>query len=85
MPTDVAALVASLSQFGGLGIVIAFLIWKDIRADRIREKMETDHRNQILLMEERRLNFDKDRLETDKDHIATITALTGAIQNFGKR
>ena len=84
MPTDVVSLIHDLGQFGGLGIVVAFLIWKDVRSDKIREKMETDHRAEMRLMEERRLDYDKDRLNTDKEQVATLSALASAIQGRGK-
>lgn len=70
-----------LAQFGGLGIVIAFLIWKDVRADRTHERMSADHRSEMRLMEEKRLAYDKDRLATDKEQVAALSALTSAIRH----
>jgi Flp pilus assembly protein TadB len=83
--TDVGSLITSLTNFGGLGIVIAFLIWKDIRADKIRERIEEKHRAQVQLTEERRLDYDKDRLATDKETVATLAGLSSAIQGLNKR
>lgn len=80
MLTDVS-LFHDLAQFGGLGIVIAFLIWKDIRADRIHEKMQKEHWDEIRLMEERRLNYDKDRLITDRETASTLAALASALRD----
>ncbi len=85
MVTDVSALITSLSNFGGLGVVIAFLIWKDIRADKVRERSEERHRSELQLREERRLAFDRERLETDKETAGTLAALSSAIQNMGRR
>lgn len=85
MGTDVGSLITSLTNFGGLGIVIAFLIWKDIRADKIRERIEEKHRNEIQLREERRLDYDKERLATDKETVATLAGLSSAIQGLNKR
>jgi hypothetical protein len=82
---DLGGLITALTNFGGLGIVIAFLIWKDVRADKVREKMEQDHRAEMRLQEERRLSYDRERLETDKDHVATLAALSASIQSMGKR
>lgn len=76
-----ANLFHDLAQFGGLGIVIAFLIWKDIRADHIRERMQVEHRAEIQLMHERRLSYDRDRLATDKEQVAALTALASAIRD----
>lgn len=85
MGTDVGSLITSLTNFGGLGIVIAFLIWKDLRADKIRERIEEKHRNEIQLREERRLDYDKERLATDKETVATLAGLSSAIQGLNKR
>lgn len=82
---DVASLFTSLSNFGGLGIVIGFLIWKDIRADKARERTQEGHRAELRLMEERRLTYDKERLETDREQAATLATLASAIQGMGKR
>ena len=83
--SDVSGLITALSNFGGLGIVIAFLIWKDIRADRARERTEEAHRAELRLREERRLEYDRDRLATDKEQVATLAGLSAAIQSLGKR
>lgn len=85
MLTDASALILALKDFGGLGIVIAFLIWKDLRSDRVRERTEERHRGELRLMEERRLDYDKDRLATDKETVGTLAALSSAIQNMGNR
>lgn len=85
MLADASSLITSLTNFGGLGIVIAFLIWKDIRADRIRERMEEAHRAQILVMEEKRLAYDKDRLDADKQQSAVLAALNASIQSIGRK
>lgn len=85
MGGDLGNLITALTNFGGLGIVIAFLIWKDVRSDKVRERLEEGHRAQVLLMEEKRLNYDRARLETDKDQVATLAALNASIQNMGKR
>lgn len=83
--TDVASLIKSLSDFGGLGIVIAFLIWKDIRGDRARERMQRDHHAEMALLEEKRLNYDERRLQTDKDQVNTVAALSAVIQSWSKK
>lgn len=85
MVTDVSALIIALKDFGALGIVIAFLIWKDVRSDRARERAEERHRGEVRLMEERRLDYDKDRLATDKETVGTLAALSSAIQNMARR
>ena len=82
---DFPALIKSLSDFGGLGIVIAFLIYQTTRADRIREKMQAEHQAEIRLMEEKRLDYDERRLQTDREQVATIAALTAVIQSIGKK
>jgi hypothetical protein len=74
-----------LSQFGGLGIVIAFLIWKDIHTDKVRENLEERRLEQEKLMEERRLDFDKNRLEMDKELSSSLASLTGAVTSIQNR
>jgi Flp pilus assembly protein TadB len=82
---DLGGLITALTNFGGLGIVVAFLIWKDLRSDKTRERMEEKHSAEMRLQEEKRLAYDRDRLETDKDQVATLAALSASIQNMGKR
>lgn len=76
-----AALFHDLAQFGLTGIVIAFLVYKDIRADHTLERTQKEHREELRLMEEKRLNYDKDRLATDREHVAALTALTSALRD----
>lgn len=76
-----ASIFHDLAQFGLTGIVIAFLVYKDIRADHTLEKTQNEHRAELRLMEERRLSYDKDRLATDKEHVAALTALTSALRD----
>lgn len=84
MPVDVSALFTALTNFGGLGVVIAFLVYKDVRADRLRDKAEEKRLNEQRLAEERRLTYDRERLATDKDLAASLAALTSAIQTRGR-
>jgi len=82
--TDVSALLTSLSNFGAFGILVAFLIWKDIRTEAVRAKADQENRAEKALQEERRLAYDRDRLEADKALAASLAALTSAIQNRGR-
>jgi hypothetical protein len=79
--TDVSALFTALSNFGAFGILVAFLIWKDIRADNARLKAEQEHLAEKKLQDERRLAYDRERLEADKALAASLAALTSAIQS----
>lgn len=84
MTNDLSSLFVALSNFGAFGILVAFLIWKDLRAEASRNKLEADYRAQQLLAEERHLAYDRERLETDKALAATIASLTSAIQARGR-
>jgi hypothetical protein len=68
---DFVDLVKALSDFGGLGIVVAFVIWWSVRADKLR-KEEND----------KRLIYDQQRLEIDRDIANTLGALAATIQNW---
>jgi hypothetical protein len=81
---DIASLIKSLSDFGGLGIVIAFLIWWNVRCDRQREKSYEAHLAEKRLEDERRLAYDKERLAMDRELSASLQALTSAIQARGR-
>ena len=85
MTSDVSSLFVALSNFGAFGILVAFLIWKDMRADAARNKLEQDHKAEQMAAQERRLAFDRERLETDKALAASLAALTGAIQHRGRQ
>lgn len=80
MAGDVSALFVALSNFGAFGILVAFLIWKDIRADRAKENAAAEHKAEAAAQDERRLALDRERLEADKQLAATLAALTAAIQ-----
>lgn len=80
---DVASLFTALSNFGAFGVLVAFLIWKDIRAERRHDKAAADHLADKLLADERRLVYDRERLEADKALAASLAALTGAVQSRG--
>jgi hypothetical protein len=80
---DPSSLIVALSNFGGLGIVIAFLVYRDAREGAAKLKLEREHFAEKLLMEERRLAFDRERLEGDRALAASLAALTGAIQSRG--
>ena len=83
MSGDLANLFVPLSNFGAFGILVAFLVWKDVRADASRNKLEQDHKSQQIKVEEQRLAYDRERLEADKALAASLAALTGAIQHRG--
>jgi len=77
---DVASLIKSLSDFGGLGVVVAFLIWWTVRCDRQHEKQLEAHLAEKRLEDERRLAYDSRRLETDKDLAGSVQALNATQQ-----
>lgn len=83
--TDVTHLFNALSNFGAFGVLVAFLIWKDIRSEAARTKTEQAHVAEKAVLEERRLAYDRERLEADKALAASLAALTGAIQGRGRQ
>lgn len=84
MASDVSSLFTALSNFGAFGILVAFLIWKDVRSDAARGKAEREHKAEIAAMQERRIAYDRERLEADKALAASLAALTSAIQSRQK-
>lgn len=80
MPIDAATLFTSLGNWGAFGILVAFLIWKDVRAEATRAKIELDHHAQQLASEQLKLAYDRERLEADKALAAGLAALTAAVQ-----
>ncbi len=85
MSGDLSSLFVALSNFGAFGILVGFLIWKDLRAEAARNKLEQDHKAEQLAAQERRLAYDRERLEADKSLAASLAALTGAIQSQGRK
>lgn len=81
MGGDFAALVTALGPFGQTGLVVAFFVWWSVRADRARERAESDHKAEIVAMQERRIAYDRERLETDKEIASALASLTSAIQS----
>ena len=81
MTNDLSGLFVALSNFGAFGILVAFLIWKDLRAETARAKLESDHKAEQLAVQERRLAYDRERLETDKALAASLAGLTAVVQS----
>lgn len=84
MSGDATSLFTALSNFGAFGILVAFLIWKDFRAEASRNKLEHEHKAELAAMHERRIAYDRERLEADKALAASLAALTAAIQIRGR-
>lgn len=83
MTPDATSLFTLLSNWGAFGILVAFLVWKDLRAETARKELELAHQAERIQHEERRLAYDRERLEADKALAASLAALTAAIQNRG--
>lgn len=81
MPNEFAPLISALSNFGAFGVLVAFLIWKDLRAERQQQKMEQDHMAEKRLWEERRIAVDKETNETNKALAGSLAGLTAVIQD----
>lgn len=84
MTADVSALFAALSNFGAFGILVAFLIWKDLRSERSQSKSAEQALADKRLEDERRMSYDRERLDADKALAASLAGLTAAIQSRGK-
>jgi hypothetical protein len=83
--SDASDLIITLKQFGAFGILVAFLIWKDFRADAARGRFEEKHRTDKQLADEKRMNYDRERLDTDKILASNLASLTAAIQTMVRR
>lgn len=69
-------------QFGPLGLLIAFLMYKD-RADRAAtDKLDATKGVERARQSEARLAQDRERLEADKALAAALAALTAVIQGW---
>lgn len=66
--------VAAFGQFGPLGLMVAYLVW--------REKAGAEKRGEI---ERERAEADKVRAEADKSLAGALAALTVMIQHFDQR
>jgi F0F1-type ATP synthase membrane subunit b/b' len=67
-------ILAAFGQFGPLGLVIGYLIW--------REKAGAEKRGEI---ERERVEADKTRAEADKALAGALAALTVMIQHLDQR
>ncbi len=67
-------LLAVAGQFGPLGLIIAYLVW--------REKAGAEKRGEI---ERERVEADKTRAEADKALAGALAALTVMIQHLDQR
>jgi len=83
--TDAATLIHALSDFGGLGIVVGFLIWWNVWTEKCRQTIDEQRRAERAVADEKRLQFDKERLAMDKELAANFAALTAVIQNLVRR
>lgn len=81
MVGDAASLIKSLSDFGGLGIVIAFLMWWTTRCDKQRREDLAEAAKARSAQDELRLAYDRERLAADKELAGAFAALTAAIQS----
>lgn len=77
---EITSLITALSNFGALGVLVAFLVWRDHCSARDRQELEKEHAAEKKLMEERRLAFDRERLDEDKKLTAVLATLTATIQ-----
>jgi hypothetical protein len=70
MPAELATVLAGS---GPLGLIILYMMYLQ-KSDRDTRKEERARRDTI----------DKDRIDTDKALVATLTALTGKIDGLGQ-
>ncbi len=84
MTGDLSSLFVALSNFGAFGILVGFLIWKDLRSEAARVKLEQDHLAERKAASELQRLLDRERIEADKALAAALAALTGAIQHRGR-
>lgn len=82
---DAASLIAALSNFGAFGVLVAFLIWKDLRSAAERKELAQAQIAAEAVENERRLAYDRERLEADKALAGSLAALTSAIQSGGRK
>jgi hypothetical protein len=67
-------LMAIFAQFGPLGLMIGYLMWRETVANGKREALEKE-----------RLEVQRERTESDKALAMALTALTVTIQHLEQR
>lgn len=75
-------LQALATQWGPMGLLVAFLIWRDWRDARAREALDKEKGEQRARAEERRHAYDRERLECDRATAQVLGALTAVIQGL---
>lgn len=71
-----AELLGLLKDFGFPGLFVGFLIWDKLRLDAKWRRIEEQRLAQEKELEERRLKVDDARIETDKQMVLALQALT---------
>lgn len=77
---DAATLQVLAGQWGPMGLLIGYLLWSDHRRAVAQDKMDEKKGAERLRLEEKRIAFDRERLECDKALAAGLAALTAVIQ-----
>ena len=67
-------LITAFGQFGAMGLLVWFLMWRDARNDDRRVKMDQE-----------RIEAQKERTEADKALAAALSALTVTVQHLEQR
>ena len=80
--TDPTTLLTTLGNWGALGLLIAFLVWRDMREADARTKLEEKYQAERLKLEERRIQVDRERAEADRSLAASLGALTAVVQSL---
>lgn len=80
--TDPTPLLQLLGNWGALGLLVGFLVWRDIRAADARDKLERENAAERVRVEERRIQTDRERLEADKALAASLASLTAVVQSL---
>lgn len=81
---DQTALVALAGQWGPMGLLIGYLLWSDLRKTTAQEKLDATKSTERTRLEEKKLSYDRERLEADKAMANALGALTAVIQGVAQ-
>jgi hypothetical protein len=69
------------SAYGPIGLVVGWLLYERWAKDRAQEKLDASKAVERAKLEEKRLAFDRERLECDKAMAGALSGMTAVLQS----
>lgn len=79
------ALITALSNLGGPGIAIAFIIWWTVRQDKLNREEKQRAIDEKKIEDERKYQLAKDQVEATNALSGVLSALTNEVQGMRRR